>query len=492
MTMEFLELSTVAGDGVGFSVSRMRTVGFGFAIAAGSGYGSSELAYWTHGLLVGGGEVAPPAIPALGHSEMFQRTEGAGYSRIVGEGGGSVSSMGTTRGQQGAMGASYTPIQTAGYVTPNLSAYGFLVNRAPIISSFGDQWFQALAEVVSLAGLPRRQPIAVLREIVMTQAAIRCHYEGTQRASDVAAFGARVSWVLRQLIEDGFAVGGTGTADFTQLVRIVGRLLASGRATHVAEAVVQLVDALVLLSAQDALSRVTASDTVKIRSVVSSLYRAVASAVDRVLLQATGTGTQQIVVVVRDTVAMRADLSSEAELVMLLRESVGFAASLSLDTGEYIAWVLNTESKGLSRYTNYPFNSLTRFGKRYYGAASDGIHRLEGDKDNGEDIHAFIRGGLSDYGTRLRKRIPECFIGYSSNGTLVLRVIIVDEEGNKAAAHYRLPVRGAANKQANRFKLGRGLESVDWAFELHNVDGSDFDVSSIEFRPVNLTRRTRG
>jgi hypothetical protein len=193
-----------------------------------------------------------------------------------------------------------------------------------------------------------------------------------------------------------------------------------------------------------------------------------------------------------ERVALRATAGGQVDLRILLEESVGFAATLSIDNGEYIAWVLNTESKGLSRYTNYPFNSFARIGGRYFGVASDGVHRLEGDDDNGEDIAAFIRTGLEAFGTRRLKRIPEAFIGYTSDGTLVLKAIIVDEEGNKSAAIYRLPTRGAANKRANRFKLGRGLESVDWAFELHNADGSDFELGNIEFRPANMTRRTRG
>ena len=38
----------------------------------------------------------------------------------------------------------------------------------------------------------------------------------------------------------------------------------------------------------------------------------------------------------------------------------------------------------------------------------------------------------------------------------------------------------------------RGLKAVDWDFEIENVDGGDFELSSIEFRPLILDRRTRG
>ena len=42
------------------------------------------------------------------------------------------------------------------------------------------------------------------------------------------------------------------------------------------------------------------------------------------------------------------------------------------------------------------------------------------------------------------------------------------------------------------FKVGKGLKAVDFAFVIENVDGADFDLSSIEFRPIYLARRTRG
>ncbi len=52
--------------------------------------------------------------------------------------------------------------------------------------------------------------------------------------------------------------------------------------------------------------------------------------------------------------------------------------------------------------------------------------------------------------------------------------------------------RGAVVNRENRIVFGKGLQSVDWDWVLENVDGADFDIGSIEFRPVILTRRTRG
>ncbi|HEY1034568.1 MAG TPA: hypothetical protein VGE09_06265 [Pseudoxanthomonas sp.] len=490
MTMEFLPLTNVSYGGVGTARRTRRASALGFVIAADSGIATARRRRISFGLLEGGGEIEVPAIPAVGNAQRFRHSTGILASHDAG----TVESVRFRRSaaQEGSVARAQRQRFSRGYAELDLSAYGFLVDQPPVMSAFGDQWFQILSDGLAFAGRPVRLPTAVLREIVAIQAGRRALYEGTQRIEDVAAFGSRITWVVQLLVQEGVAVGGVATADFTQLIRVVARLLASGQAAHFAEALVQVIDGIVLLAASQSLNKAEVSDTVALRALVDALYAAVAHALDRVLLQATASGTQQFVAVVTERVAMLATASGQVDLVMLLRESIGFAATLSIDNGEYIAWVLNTESKGLSRYTNYPFNSFAKIGGRYFGAASDGVHRLDGEDDNGDDIHAFIRSGLEAFGTRRLKRIPEAFVGYSSDGTLILKAIIVDEDGNKSAAIYRLPTRGAANKRANRFKLGRGLESVDWAFELHNADGADFDLGSIEFRPANLTRRTRG
>jgi hypothetical protein len=43
-----------------------------------------------------------------------------------------------------------------------------------------------------------------------------------------------------------------------------------------------------------------------------------------------------------------------------------------------------------------------------------------------------------------------------------------------------------------RTKLDRGVKATYWAFELENVDGADFEIESIEFMPVVMTRKIRG
>jgi hypothetical protein len=373
--------------------------------------------------------------------------------------------------------------------------FGYAVLRPapPSLSSYGSLWFLRAHEGLAISGAAHGLPVGSVRELLALQATRRALYEGNAHAVDTVVFGEQVGATLQVLIAEGLVLSEDLQVSYTELVRIVSRLVLGGQASGLAEALGQILDALVLVAAAQSLQKADLADTLVLASQLDALYAAIATALERLVLSGTAGGVQLAHALVAERLVLAADLSHEADLAVLVREAVGFMATLSLDTGEYIAWTLNTESKGLTRYTQYPFNSFACIGGRYYGAAADGLHRLDGDDDNGTPIAARIRLGLSALGTRKLKRMPEAFIGYAGSGALLLRVITIDEQtGEKAAAIYRLRPRGAACTREARFKMGRGLKSVDWDFEIENVDGADFDLTAIQFRPLVLDRRTRG
>lgn len=491
MTMQFEPITATNGTGVGSARLLMRSRGSGSAIAAGSGEGRAMLGMRSSGRLESTTVIVNPPIPAYGTAQLFGRSSGTGYGQEFGDGEAMLG--GTSRGMDGAGGSAMLGMRSSGSDLPELTAYGMLVERESIMYGYGDQWFVTLTDPVVMRGNVVNLPVAVLREVVRVQSEVAARYAGTHRITDRAVFGERLGWIVPILLREGIAVGTGVNPDFLQVVRVVARVLASGQASNIADAIAVVSDGIVFLATTGGLTKAEITDTVVLGAAVETIYAYVARALERVLMRSAATGTQIMVAVVREQVLMGASLTHQAELTMVLRDAVGFVATLSFDDGEYIAWVLNVESKGLSSYTNFPHNSFANIGGRWAGATSQGLEWLDGDDDNGEDIHAFIRSGLHAFGTRLNKGMPEAFIGYASDGTLLLKMVVVDEEsGDKHAAIYRLPARGAANIRANRFKVGRGLESVDWAFEIHNVDGAAFDLASVQFRPVILTRRTRG
>lgn len=170
----------------------------------------------------------------------------------------------------------------------------------------------------------------------------------------------------------------------------------------------------------------------------------------------------------------------------LLASMFSYAAGNSVvpvdGTGQ-AAWAINTETNASTRYEGYAFNSFARIGDSYYGAKSDGIHRLEGDTDNGEPIQAMVSFGRQDFGTTAKKRITNAYVGASSAGRLFMRITADGQDYTYAARSSSEQLR------EQRFDVGRGLSANLLEFELYNADGDDFELASVEFAAVALTRR---
>lgn len=148
-------------------------------------------------------------------------------------------------------------------------------------------------------------------------------------------------------------------------------------------------------------------------------------------------------------------------------------------------WVVNAESGGSSRYEQYEFNSFAKIDGKYYGARADGIYLLEGDTDAGAPINASINFGRKNFGgtaTQLM-RLENCYLGMSSTGRMVLRVTADGKTFDYVAR------RASADMATQRVDIGRGLRANFFEFELYNQNGDDFDLNSIEFAAVVLSRR---
>lgn len=192
----------------------------------------------------------------------------------------------------------------------------------------------------------------------------------------------------------------------------------------------------------------------------------VAGALAEMLLEASG--------VVSDT------LSFDGVVEMVL-EAIGRVGGLPIvpDTSE--TWVYGTETGGTTRYT-FGCNSFAKIGDKYYGASAAGIHLLEGDTDDGKPIQAAIGFGTPKFGTSALKGLTDCYVGMSSSGHLYLRVT-----ANCRTYTYRTRAFDRLMKE-QRIDCGLGLRATVFGLELVN-QGADFDLESIEFRVVPLSRR---
>jgi len=80
------------------------------------------------------------------------------------------------------------------------------------------------------------------------------------------------------------------------------------------------------------------------------------------------------------------------------------------------------------------------------------------------------------------------YIGYTSTGRLMLKVRTVSG-GELKEQWYEAQELQAQAPREQMLRIGRGLRSRYWQFELVNVDGADFEIDNLELHPVYLNRR---
>lgn len=190
-----------------------------------------------------------------------------------------------------------------------------------------------------------------------------------------------------------------------------------------------------------------------------------------------------ITLAVAEGVDIDAALTNHLLADVLLQDGVLAFVSLPLNDQIYTGWVLNTTNTAVSRYPNFNANSVCYDGSRYLAASHDGVYALEGNDDAGQDIDAWIRSGVDDFGTSAKKTFPYAYIAGRSDGSLVLK--LVNDE--KSEHWYELTL--GESLETGRTRLGRGLKMRYLQFELRNARGADFELDELEFVPVMLSRR---
>ena len=153
-------------------------------------------------------------------------------------------------------------------------------------------------------------------------------------------------------------------------------------------------------------------------------------------------------------------------------------------------WVYNVDSNATSRYENYAYQSLATWQGRLFGTQPDGVYMLEGDDDAGSPIVAsFATGNLTlpsekDPGQAgALKRLAAVYLGVASDQSLYMKIVSGGQEFMYVSR------TSNANMMQQRVDPGRGLRSTYYSFEVYNSQGSDFDLESIEFIPIKLSRR---
>jgi hypothetical protein len=224
-------------------------------------------------------------------------------------------------------------------------------------------------------------------------------------------------------------------------------------------------------------------------SLMAVLYRLAMLAEDVTIADTTDV-VLTIGVLLSDEVQIADNTQLDAQYFKNLLDRVEVLAFIKTPAELAQGWVMNTEgSMPISEYNNYTFNSLAYSPDEMLGCTDEGLYVLDADDDAGTNIDAQLTSLMLDFETSKLKRMSTAYIGYTSSGQLLLKVRS-EEQGVYAERWYEARETAAqAAPSQNRMKIGKGLRSRYWTFELVNVDGSDFEIDKVELYPVVLERR---
>ena len=347
-----------------------------------------------------------------------------------------------------------------------------------------------LTETLALSSASTVEMIVLLREQLNLSGGWRSLISATHAMTESLVLADALQIVWHVLLEERLALADVAQQNAVAIVRTVERLVLSGMADSVLEANIALAEVLALADAGEYVWVQELTESLELGDSVEARIAALVPLLETLEVSATAPMTLTATVALDESLVLVDEAGTQLTANVVLLEALELFGTLRIGDDVYSCWVINTESKGVARYTNYPFNSFAKapWGE-YIGATDVGLHVLGGDTDDGEPIHAAIRSGLTDFGSRHLKRLPTMYLGYTSTGQVGLKVIHTSEAGNKVEDHYLLEPRPAGDVRESRFKVGRGIKSVYLGFEVVNVAGADFALDVVEWLPVKLDRR---
>jgi hypothetical protein len=154
------------------------------------------------------------------------------------------------------------------------------------------------------------------------------------------------------------------------------------------------------------------------------------------------------------------------------------------------AVTLTNKAKPVTRYTNYPFQSIVRFGNDYIGFGPIGAVKLAGADDAGTPIAwSFTfgdetRAADSRAGPTVYKTNSGVYFSGRFAGATALTVKVDD-----GSVYTYNKVVLASNRDTLRFVPGRGLLGFSWRFGLSGVGA--MDLYRAEFIQRSLSRKVK-
>ena len=146
--------------------------------------------------------------------------------------------------------------------------------------------------------------------------------------------------------------------------------------------------------------------------------------------------------------------------------------------------VMNMSHFAVTDYIGYDFNSVAYFNGKFLGANSQGIFSFGGNKDNGLNINARAKMPILDSSQDVIKKARDAWLTCRTDGQMMLVVYFGEE-------NYDDIFEETGRALELRGKLPKGIRERFLAFEIRNVDGSDFDNNNLRFTTDAVRGRRR-
>lgn len=324
------------------------------------------------------------------------------------------------------------------------------------------------------------------------------------RATQVAtSAGEASSWALHELVEmveeSALARGGVqytyrlGEGPFVTVV-LLGRTVSVVEAAAATSAATPYAAASVLVQERArATSAVPGLNDLVVSAAGSAASSVVLTRHTEVSLTATAVASTELVLVGdRDALLVSQGVASStttSQVVSgLVVESRGAGGSVApLQAVLNSAWVMNTESGGMTRYTDLPVQSMAVVGGKVLALGEGGLYEFAGDTDAGVPITSSVVTGRLTLGSEALKRLGDMIVSYNANGPMQLKVHVYGGVNQGPYTYAMLP-RDASAPRGNRIKVGKGLVSKFWQFEWFGV-GTRFDVTEVTVDVAMSTNR---
>jgi hypothetical protein len=136
------------------------------------------------------------------------------------------------------------------------------------------------------------------------------------------------------------------------------------------------------------------------------------------------------------------------------------------------AWVANVRTFAHSRYDGYAFDSLSLI---------DGVTLATGGgvyKSGTDVVYASIKLGKEDYKSAELKRMSDLYLSQATSEPLEVAVT-TNYRGAEREDVYQADNRVNESVSTNRVRVGKGLNSRYWQFEVRNPSGGEFELYNV-------------